>query len=241
VTLQKIEAEERRPSNEIAGRLAEALELPPEERTTFIKVARAELGVHRLAPASGASARLPAARLRQNHLPVPLTPLIGRAHEVAALNLLLQRDDVRLLTLTGVGGTGKTRLAMEVAGGLQHDFADGITFVELAPLSDPDLVATTIAQALVVQEAPGQPLLAQIKAYLRDKQHLLVLDNFEHLLAAAPLVTDLLRAAPRLTVLVTSRAVLRLSGEHEYPVLPLNVPAERGRAPLRHTCAGRQG
>ena len=226
VTLQKIEAEERRPSNEIAVRLAEALELLPEERTTFIKVARAELGVHRLAPASGASARLPAARLRQNHLPVPLTPLIGRAHEVAALNLLLQRDDMRLLTLTGVGGTGKTRLAMEVAGGLQHDFADGITFVELAPLSDPDLVATTIAQALGVQEAPGQPLLAQIKAYLRDKQHLLVLDNFEHLLAAAPLATDLLRAAPRLTVLVTSRAVLRLSGEHEYPVLPLNVPAE---------------
>ena len=164
---------------------------------------------------------------RQSNLPIQATPLIGREHQVAATCALLRRVDVRLLTLTGLGGTGKTRLAFQVAADLLDACANGVYFVALAPISDPTLVAATIAQALGISDIAGQPLLERLKAYLRSKQLLLLLDNFEQVLAAAPLVGELLAAAPLLKVLITSRAALHLYGEQEFLVPPLALPEPR--------------
>src|SRR5919202_4508779 len=161
---------------------------------------------------------------RPTNLSAPTTPLIGREREVGAAGTRLRRPEVRLLTLTGPGGIGKTRLSLQVAAELLDVFGDGVWVVELAPVGDPALVASTIAHTLGVKEAGEQPLVEGLKAHLGEKELLLVLDNFEQVLAAAPLVADLLKAAPRMKVLVTSRAVLRLSGEYEFPVPPLALP-----------------
>ena len=128
------------------------------------------------------------------------------------------------VTLTGPGGVGKTRLALQVAADLHAAFVDGVWFVDLAPIRDPELVVTTIAQTLRITEGSNRPPVEQLQSYLRDKQLPLVLDNFEHVVAAGPHVTTLLATAPGLTVLVTSRMVLRLSGEHVFPVPPLALP-----------------
>ena len=157
-----------------------------------------------------------------NNLPALRDTLIGREREVVAVRQLLLRDDVRLVTLTGPGGTGKTRLALQVAAGMPDAFVDGVWFVNLAPISQPELVAPAIAQTLGVKET-GQSVRDSLKAYLRSRQLLLVLDNFEQVVNAASLVAELL-AAPGLKVLVTSRIVLHLSAEHEYPVPPLTLP-----------------
>ena len=127
--------------------------------------------------------------------PSPLTSLIGREREVAEAVTLLAGDDVRLLTLTGPGGTGKTRLALQLAAGLVERMADGVFFVDLAPLVDPALVLPTVAQTLGVREAGGRPLLESLSAYLRDRQLLLLLDNFEQVLGAAPAWPTCWRAA----------------------------------------------
>ena len=157
-------------------------------------------------------------------LPMPLTSLVGREQEVAQVCAWLHRPEVRLFTLTGTGGVGKTRLALAVAQHVLDDFPDGVYFVTLAPVSDPERVTATIAQALGLWEAGDRPLLEQVREYLQEKQLLLLLDNFEQVVAAAPQLTDLLTSCPHLSVLVTSRAALHLSGEHEFALSPLAVP-----------------
>ena len=158
---------------------------------------------------------------------LPLTPLLGRDAEVAALRDLLLSDDTRLVTLTGPGGIGKTRIALQVAADLTTSFADGVVFVDLAPLTDLDLIPASIAHALGAQDVDRQSLAAD----LRDKHLLLVLDNFEHVVAAAPLIADLLAAAPRLKVLLTSRVVVGVYGEQLVEVPPLAYPANTRLAP----------
>src|SRR5947209_11133590 len=159
-----------------------------------------------------------------SNLPVPLTSLIGREQERAAACTLLRRPEVRLATFTGTGGIGKTRLALQVATDLLADFADGVCFVTLAPISDPDLVVPTIAQTLGLKDTGSQPPLEFLKASLSDKHLLLLLDNFEQVAAAAPQLSELLGACPHLKLLVTSRAVLHLRGEQEFAVPPLALP-----------------
>ncbi|MBA3337477.1 MAG: AAA family ATPase, partial [Chloroflexia bacterium] len=159
-----------------------------------------------------------------HNLPTPLTSLVGREREVAAVVELLLSEDVRLVTLTGPGGVGKTRLAIAAAEVVASEFAEGLWFISLAPLSDPKLVLPTIAQRLGKLEAGEEPLEAQVRAILRAKHLLLVLDNFEQVIEAAPVMSDLLTTCPRLTILTTSRAVLHLSGEHAVAVRPLALP-----------------
>src|SRR5258708_22672847 len=161
---------------------------------------------------------------RPNNLPVQLTPLIGREKEVATVQNLLQREDVRLVPMTGPGGTGRTRFGLQVAADLSDLFPDGVYFVNLATISDPTLVVSTIAQTLDLKETGDQPLLDLLKGYLRDKHILLLLDNFEQVASAALQVADLLTTCPKLKVIVTSRAVLHVRGEQEFPVPPLAVP-----------------
>jgi predicted ATPase/DNA-binding SARP family transcriptional activator len=156
-------------------------------------------------------------------LPVPPTPLVGRRLELAAVSALFRDEGARLVTLTGPGGTGKTRLGLAVADALEPELRDGALFVSLAPVSSPELVVATIAEALEVREG-ARPLAESVTEHLRERRLLLVLDNFEQLLPAAPFVGDLLAAAPRLWILATSRAPLRLAAEREHPVPPFDVP-----------------
>jgi predicted ATPase/DNA-binding CsgD family transcriptional regulator len=166
----------------------------------------------------------------RHNLPVQITSFVGRRREIDEIRRLL--EDVHLLTLTGPPGTGKTRLALHVAAGLLDDFTDGIFFIDLAPIRDPQLVAITIANALGVRETGELSLIETLKSYLRGKHLLLLLDNFEQVIDAAPLVGELLSASAGLKTLVTSREVLNLYGEHEYPVSPLELPDPDCHEPL---------
>ena len=156
-------------------------------------------------------------------VPVPATPLVGRDREAAAVQALVAREGVRLVTLTGPGGVGKSRLALEAAERLGPHFAAGVRFVELAAVPAADLVAAAVATGLGLTTSAGR-LLADLESFLRARRLLLVLDNFEHVVGAAPLLAELMAVAADLVVLVTSRVVLRLRGEHEFLVPPLPVP-----------------
>ena len=163
-------------------------------------------------------------------VPTPLTPLVGQARALAAVCAQIRASAVRLLTLTGPGGVGKTRLALEAAADLRNDFADGVCFVSLSVLTEPALVLPAVAQALGVRDAGDRPAADRVAAFLRGRDLLLVLDNFEQVAAAAPAVAGLLGACPRLKALVTSREPLHVSGEHELLVSPLDLPDRRDEA-----------
>src|SRR6266542_3907544 len=245
--IAKIEGDARRPSREIASLLASHLQLAADERARFIQVARAKLGADRLAPPAQSIARgtfvvaqpvssADTAGRRHStpptNLPTPPTALIGRETELAHIADRLQDHDCRLLTLTGPGGVGKTRLGLQVAADLLEDFTDGVYFVDLAPIRDPNLVSGALAQTLGVRESGRQPLLERLKDALRDKHMLLLLDNFEQVVEAAPSVAELLMAAVELKVLVTSRERLHLRGEKEVAVPPLALPDRAQLPPL---------
>jgi predicted ATPase/class 3 adenylate cyclase len=159
---------------------------------------------------------------RPNNLPAQLTSFVGREEEIAEVRRLL--SETRLLTLTGAGGTGKTRLALQVAAEVLTEYRDGAFFVDLSSLTDPALVPSAAAGALGVSEVAGRPILEAVKDHLRDKELLLVADNFEQVAAAGPVLEELLSSSPELKVMVTSRVVLSLRGEHEYAVPPLEPP-----------------
>lgn len=160
----------------------------------------------------------------RHNLPTPLTPLVGRQRVVEEICALLHRPEVRLLTLTGTGGVGKTRVGLQVGADLIDTFADGVCFIPLASLRDPDLVLPTLTQTLRLPEATGDSALEHLKDSLYEKHLLLLLDNFEHVTVAAPLLIELLQACPSLKALVTSRSLLRVRGEYEVHIAPLDLP-----------------
>jgi predicted ATPase/transcriptional regulator with XRE-family HTH domain len=234
-TIAKIESGERRPSKQLAELLALALEIPPADLRRFVSVAR---GVN---PGTAPEARArtdtggvpaltvaapSAAEPVPGNLPVPPTRFIGREALLAQVRDMLRDPYARLITLTGVGGVGKTRTAIEAAEQTTRDFPDGAFFISLAPLASPDLLVPTLTRTLGVKEKQGEALPDALNSWLKAKRTLLLLDNFEHLLDAAPLVADLLSSSRGLKVLVTSREVLHLRGEREVSVRPLAFPSE---------------
>src|SRR6476646_225996 len=211
------------------GRQADALEVYREARRTLsedlgLEPSRALQELERAVLRQDPSLAAPPAPTRSTRpLPTPPTALVGRRLELAAVAALFRDEGVRLVTLTGPGGTGKTRLGLAVAEALEPELRDGALFVSLAPVSSPELLVPTIAEAVDVREGE-RDLSEGVIEHLRERRMLLVLDNFEQILAAAAFVGHLLAAAPRVWIMATSRAPLRLAAEREYPVPPFDVP-----------------
>lgn len=233
-TLRNIETDDARPSKQLATRLAATFGVADEDVAAVVAFARGSGPVHtnwQLMPRETTQVPPQDASLQTHYtnLPAQLTALIGRTHEIDAVRTLLLRPDVRLVTLVGPGGTGKTRVAVASAMQLSNAFPAGVIFVDLAAISDPDLVLTTIAQTLGVNYNGIMPVHDHVANALRD-QTLLLLDNFEQVVAAAPGVANLLMACPQLKVLTTSRIALGIAGEYEWPVPPLALP-DRAQLP----------
>ncbi|HEU4322971.1 MAG TPA: tetratricopeptide repeat protein [Roseiflexaceae bacterium] len=222
-TLRAVESGRRRPSCELAAILAERLHVPADERALFLRMARGETQPEQ-----------PPAAFAEDPLPLPLTPLIGRERLIAELCALLGQTDTRLVTLAGPGGVGKTRVALQTAASLRENgralFPDGVVFVPLASVAAP-MVDAAIAAALGLRSRSDASALDLLREALARRRLLLVLDNFEHVLDAAPHLAALLASAPGLRVLVTSRAVLRVAGERLVDVPPLALPDHDGADP----------
>jgi transcriptional regulator with XRE-family HTH domain len=226
----------RFPFGETVRRLSDALDLVSTDHAALMHAAtpRAK-GSSRGDPDNGLSSVADISssghHVRHN-LPPQATAFIGRRPQVEAARGRLLRGDVRLVTLTGPGGCGKTRLALEIAAEVIEQFPDGVFFVPLAPIADPNLVAATTAQVLGLRESEDRSLRQSVRDYLRHRRMLLLFDNFEHVIAAGSDIADLLAACPHLKALVTSRAPLRIYGEHEIAVPPLTMPELRTPQPL---------
>ncbi|HEY7123581.1 MAG TPA: helix-turn-helix domain-containing protein [Ktedonobacterales bacterium] len=225
----------RAPQHETLALLAEALRLAPAEQEQWEQVTRGTRlpSIMPEPPGNVSQAFVCPLPGIKRQLPLPATPLIGRAQEVQAICALLQRSEVRLLTVTGSAGVGKTRLALQVAADLAGAFADGVLAICLGVLNDPELVLPTLAQALGLRESGAQPVLALLTTALREQQILLVLDNFEQIIAVAPNLAALLEGCPGVKLLVTSREVLHLRAEQQFVVSPLALPALPLRAVLQ--------
>lgn len=224
--LKKIEAEERHPSAPIVERLADIFHIPPKEQTAFLRFARGDSGSVFAETLEDVPWRALPQSSRSN-IPATTTSLIGREKEIADVHVYLGRADIRLVTLIGPPGIGKTRLGIESARTALSNFPDGVFFVALAPLNDPALLAVTLAQALGYVGTRNISTAEQLKEGIGNKEILIVLDNCEHLIEdVASLTIFLLSACPRLKILATSRESLRISGEWLYPVPAFDVPRE---------------
>ncbi len=238
--IRKIESGRRRPSRQVTVLLAQHLQVAPRESAAFLQWARGSASEVPGSEADSAEeAALAPSTVRPSSsfqplssLPIAPTVLVGRESELAHLRDLLWRSTTRLVTLTGPPGIGKTRLAQAAAAALRDDFKDGLIYLSLVSVEDPALVPISLSAALGIREQGSHPLLEDLQDALRDKQMLLVLDNFEQVIEAAPTVTALLATAPQLKVLVTSRAPLHLRGEKLVAVPPLKLPDLDNLPPL---------
>lgn len=233
--IRKIENDERRPSKQIAELLAAHLEVPPEERTLFLKIARGEGSIQHLKDASFPSLSLSAVAESfspASNLPIPATPFIGRQQESDSIARMLTDPRQRLITILGPGGIGKTRLALEAARAQLATFDQQVYFIQLAAFQTADSILPAIASALNIPSTSADELKVRLSDYLRGKKVLLALDNFEHLMDGAPLFSELLQKTPQLKILVTSRERLNLQGEWTFELGGLTVPpqADEGRA-----------
>ena len=225
-TIRKIEDEERHPSAQVVERLAEIFKIPPGERQDFLRFARGDL---KFAPGENAaeSPWHPTAKPHRSNIPATTTSLVAREQEISLVREYFSKDDIRLVTLVGPPGIGKTRLSVEVARASLHDFPDGVFFVPLALLDNPNSIASAIIQALGYIESSNNPPANQLKESLGNKQMLILLDNCEHLIEeVASLSSQLLSACPGLKILATSRESFRIPGEWLYHVPAFDIPVE---------------